>query len=189
MSYLPKAIVERSIKKRVRKDKQGRERVGYEAYFGTDPFTKCAVRMTRASEEELKKDIKDFYQRHQSGGDAAVRLTPIEAIDAKSALDLLHEAGVKISLADAVRGYLNGDAQKKVEDSGITVGAAYTEYIMKKYGGFPKKTKDGKRDPNDEYPDRDKAIAMVGKWAEDAGADTRLGSVTAKDVVNYLVRN
>ncbi len=189
MSYLPKATVEKSIKKRVRRDKQGRERVGYEAYFGTDPFTKFAVRMTRASEEELKKDITDFYRRHQSGGDAAVRLSPIEAIDAKNALDLLHEAGVKISLADAVRGYLNGDAQKKVNDSGITVGAAYTEYIKKKYGGFPKKRPDGKRDPNDEYPDRDKAIAMVGKWAEDIGSDTKLGSVTAKDVVNYLMQN
>ena len=138
MSYLPKAIVEKSIKKRVRKDKQGRERVGYEAYFGTDPFTKFAVRITRASEEELKKDITDFYRRHQSGGDAAVRLTPIEAIDAKNALDLLHEAGVKISLADAVRGYLNGDAQKKVEDSGVTVGAAYAEYYAAKNEGADK---------------------------------------------------
>ena len=189
MSYLPKATVEKTIRRRVRKDKQGRERVGYEAYFGTDPFTKFAVRLTRASEEELKRAIKDFFQRHQSGGDAAVRLSPIEAIDAKNALDLLHEAGVKISLSDAVRGFLNGGAQKTVEDSGMTVGAAYTEYITKKYGGFPKKTKDGKRDPDDEYPDRDKAIAMVGKWVEEVGADTTLGSVTAKDVVDYLSRN
>ena len=79
MSYLPKALVEKSIKKRVRRDKQGRERVSFEAYFGTDPFTKFAVRKTRSSEEELKRDIKDFFLRHQSGGDAAVRLTPIEA--------------------------------------------------------------------------------------------------------------
>ena len=189
MSYLPKAIVEKSIKKRVRRDKQGRERVGYEAYFGTDPFTKFAVRMTRASEEELKKDITDFYRRHQSGGDAAVRLTPIEAIDAKNALDLLHEAGVKISLADAVRGYLNGDAQKKVVDSGVTVGEAYSAYITKKYGGFPKRRNDGTRDPNDYYPDRDKAIATVGKWVLSAGHDTILANVTAKDVVDYLMAN
>jgi len=172
MSYLPKAIVERSIKKRVRKDKQGRERVGYEAYFGTDPFTKCAVRMTRASEDELKKDIKDFYQRHQSGGDAAVRLTPIEAIDAKSALDLLHEAGVKISLADAVRGYLNGDAQKKVEDSGVTVGAAYAEYYAAKNEGA----------------DKNKTASTVGKWVMEVGEETALSAVTAKAVDEYLKR-
>ena len=53
MSYLPKTIVEKSIKKRVRRDSQGRERVGYEAYFGTDPFTKFAVRMTRARGQTL----------------------------------------------------------------------------------------------------------------------------------------
>lgn len=117
MSYLPKTIVEKNIKRRVRRDRQGRDRVGYEAYFGTDPFTKFAVRMTRASEGELRKDIKDFYMRHQSGGDAAVRLTPIEAIDAKNALDLLHSAGVKMGLADAVRAYLDGDAKKRQDDS------------------------------------------------------------------------
>ena len=91
MSYLPKAVVERGVKKRVRKDKLGRERIGYEAYFGTDPFTKFAVRITRASEDELRRDIKDFYLRHQAGGDAAVRLAPIEAIDAKAALDILRK--------------------------------------------------------------------------------------------------
>lgn len=173
MSYLPKTIVEKSIKKRVRRDRQGRERVGYEAYFGTDPFTKFAVRMTRASEDELKRDIKDFYQRHQSGGDAAVRLTPIEAIDAKNALDLLHAAGVKMSLADAVRVFLDGDAKKKQDDSGMTVGAAYSEYYASKGEGS----------------DKHKTAATVGKWLKEVGEDILLGSVAAKDIVEYLKRH
>lgn len=173
MSYLPKTIVEKSIKKRVRRDSQGRERVGYEAYFGTDPFTKFAVRMTRASEDELKRDIKDFYQRHQSGGDAAVRLTPIEAIDAKNALDLLHAAGVKMSLADAVRVFLDGDAKKKQDDSGMTVGAAYSEYYASKGEGS----------------DKHKTAATVGKWLKEVGEDILLGSVAAKDIVEYLKRH
>ncbi len=173
MSYLPKAVVERGIKKRVRKDKLGRERIGYEAYFGTDPFTKFAVRITRASEDELRRDIKDFYLRHQAGGDAAVRLTPIEAIDAKNALDLLHEAGVKISLADAVRCYLNGDAQKRQGDLRITVGAAYAEYYASKGEGA----------------DKNKTAATVGKWLKETGENVLLGNVAAKDVVEYLKRH
>ena len=173
MSYLPKTTVERSIKRRVRRDRQGRERVGYEAYFGTDPFTKFAVRMTRASEDELKRDIRDFYQRHQSGGDAAVRLTPIEAIDAKNALDLLHEAGVRMSLADAVRGYLDGDSRKKQDDSRMTIGAAYSEYYASKGEGA----------------DKHKTAATVGKWLKEAGENTSLANVTAKDVAEYLKRH
>ena len=170
MSYLPKATVEKSIKRRVRRDMQGRERVGYEAYFGTDPFTKFAVRMTRASEDELKRDIKDFYQRHQSGGDAAVRLTPIEAIDAKNAIDLLHAAGAKVSLADAVRGYLDGAVHKKPESPVMSVSAAYSEYY------------DAKRDGADKH----KTSSTVGKWAKELGDKATLGGVTAKEVVAYL---
>lgn len=174
MSYLPKTIVEKNIKRRVRRDRQGRERVGYEAYFGTDPFPpRKPVRITRNTEEELKKAIKDFYLRHQSGGDAAVRLTPIEAIDAKNALDLLHAAGVKISLADAVRGYLDGDAQKKQDDSGMTVGAAYSEYYASKGEGA----------------DKNKTAATVGKWLKETGENILLGSVVAKDIVEYLKRH
>ena len=188
MSYRQKKDVEASIKRREHTVK-GKVYVCYEAYFGTDPFPpRKPVRITRDSEEELKKAIKDFYLRHQTGGDAAARLNAMQALDAKNALDLLHEAGVDISLADAVRGFLTGDAYKKRVDSGVTVGEAYSAYITKKYGGFPKK-KNGKRDPNDYYPDRDKAIATVGKWVLSAGADTILANVTAKDVVDYLMAN
>lgn len=173
MSYLPRTTVEKGIKRRVRRDRQGRERIGYEAYFGTDPFTKFAVRMTRASEDELKRDIKDFYQRHQSGGDAAVRLAPIEAIDAKAALDLLRAAGVRMSLADAVRHYLDGDAMKRQDDSRMTAGAAYSEYYASKGEGA----------------DKNKTAATVGKWIEKAGENVLLANVTAKDVVAYLKRH
>ncbi|MBP5510865.1 MAG: hypothetical protein J6Z49_08110 [Kiritimatiellae bacterium] len=170
MSYLPKSIVERNVKRRVRTDGAGRERVGYEAYFGTDPFTKSAVRMTRASEDELKKDIKDFYQRLQSGGEAAVRLSPVEAIDARNALDLLREAGAKVSLADAVRGYLDGGAGRAADVHGVTVGDAYRTYFDAKLDGA----------------DKEKTARTVGKWVGCAGADTPLAAVTARGVDEYL---
>jgi len=173
MSYLPKATVEKNIKKRVRKDKQGRERVGYEAYFGTDPFTKFAVRMTRATEEDLKKDIKDFYQRHQSGGDAAVRLTPIEAIDAKTALDELVAAGEHISLTEAVRAFLGGSGRVCGGESDKTIGAAWQEF----YNGKP------------EGADKRTHLYTTGKFVNSYGEDKRLSLVTAKNVVDYLDSN
>ena len=173
MSYLPKALVEKSIKKRVRRDKQGRERVSFEAYFGTDPFTKFAVRMTRAKEDELKKDIKDFYLRHQSGGDAAVRLTPIEAIDAKNALDALAEAGEHISLTEAVQAFLGGSTRVSGGVNGKTIGEAWEEF----YGAKP----DGDDKRTHRY--------TTGKFVQAYGADRQLALVTAKEVVDYLTAN
>lgn len=173
MSYLPKSIVEKNIKKRVRRDRQGRERIGYEAYFGTDPFTKFAVRMTRASEGELRKDIKDFYLRHQSGGDAAVRLTPIQAIDAKAALDALAEAGERISLAEAVRAYLGGSVRVSGNASTITLGKAWEAFY------------DGKKEGDDKRMHK----YTTGKFVQAYGADRPLALVTAKNVADYLESN
>ena len=173
MSYLPKALVEKSIKKRVRRDKQGRERVSFEAYFGTDPFTKFAVRKTRSSEEELKRDIKDFFLRHQSGGDAAVRLTPIEAIDAKNALDALAEAGEHISLTEAVQAFLGGSTRVSGGMSGKTIGEAWEEFYNAKPDGDDKRTH--------RY--------TTGKFVQAYGADRQLSLVTAKEVVDYLTAN
>ena len=67
MGYLSKSAVEAGIKVRVRKDRFGREHTDYEAYFGTDPFSKCAVRKTRSSRDELLKDIREFFLRHSRG--------------------------------------------------------------------------------------------------------------------------
>lgn len=173
MGYLPKKTVENGIKKRVRRDKLGRERISYEAYFGTDPFTKFAVRMTRASESELKKDIRDFYQRHQFGGDAAARLTPIQAIDAKNAFDALAEAGVNISLAEAVRGYLGGSARVPDNASAITIGKAWSVFY------------DGKKEGDDKRTHK----YSTGKFVEAYGIDRQLALVTAKEVVAYLDKN
>ena len=173
MSYLPKSVVEKTIKKRVRKDKQGRERISYEAYFGTDPFSKFAIRKSKASEEELKKYIKEFYQRHQSGGDAAVRLTPIEAIDAKTALDALAEAGEHISLTEAVRAYLGGAARVSGFSNAITIGKAFGEFY------------DGKKEGDDKRTHK----YTTGKFVEAYGADRPLALVTAKEVADYLEKN
>lgn len=174
MGYLPKSTVEKSVKTRVRKDRLGKEHTDYEAYFGTDPFTKSPVRITRASREELLKAVKDFYLRYQAGGDAAVRLTATQALDAKTALDALAEAKVSISLTEAVKAFLGGSTRVLRDDSGKTVGEAYKEYY------------DGKETSE---TDRNKVVSCVGRWAEAYGKEKKITSVTARDVLDYLQHN
>ena len=172
MSYRQKKAVESSIKRREHTVK-GKVYVGYEAYFGTDPFTKKPIRMMRDTEDELKKAIKDFYLRHQAGGDAAVRLTAIQALDAKNALDELAAAGMNISLAEAVRAFLGGAARVSADDSNMTLGAAWQEYY----------------DSKPEGDDKTKHRYSTGKFVQIYGADKRLSLVTAKEVAAYLDTN
>ena len=172
MSYRQKKAVESSIKRREHTVK-GKVYVGYEAYFGTDPFTKKPIRMMRDTEDELKKAIKDFYLRHQAGGDAAVRLTAIQALDAKNALDELAAAGMNISLAEAVRAFLGGAARISADDSNMTLGAAWQEYY----------------DSKPEGDDKTKHRYSTGKFVQIYGADKRLSLVTAKEVAAYLDTN
>ena len=187
MAYLPKRMVEENIRTRTRKGRDGRTHTDFEAYLGVDPFDRKPVRITRADMDELLAALKDFYQRHQVGGDAAVRLTAMQAIDAKGALDALANAGMNVTLCEAVTAYIGGLAVAKVNCE-RTVQDVYVEYIEKKYGGFPRKLPSGIRDPDDVNADRDSAIAKVGKWAETFGA-RKLASITAKDVADYLEEN
>ena len=173
MSYRQKKDVLASIKYREHVVK-GKKYAGYVAYFGTDPFTKKPVRMMRETKEELEKEIKSFYLRHQTGGDAAARLTAIQALDAKNAFDALAEAGVNISLAEAVKAFLGGSVRNTGRSSDITVGAAYKEYFK------------GKLTSED---DKNKTRATVGKWSDAYGPDKKLSLVTAKEVVDYLDTN
>lgn len=173
MSYLPKSVVENNIKRRVRKDRKGGERISFEAYFGTDPFSKAPVRKTRNTIEELKKDIKDFFLRHQAGGDAAVRLNPMQALDARNALDELAMAKVTMSLTDVVRAFLDGSARAEENGNDKTLGEAWGEF----YGSKP------------EGDDKRTHRYTTGKFVQTFGAEKKLAVVTAKNVVDYLTAN
>ena len=170
MGYRQKKDVLASIKYREHVVK-GKKYAGYVAYFGTDPFTRKPLRMMRDSQEELEKEIKSFFLRHQTGGDAAARLTAIQALDAKMAFDALEAAGVNISLADAVKAFLGGSTCNAGRSSDVTVGAAYKEYFK------------GKLTSAD---DKCKTRATVGKWSEAYGAEKPLSLVTAKEIADYL---
>ena len=172
MSYRQKKEVEASIKRREHMVK-GKKYVCFEAYFGTDPFDKKPKRITKGTEEELKKAIKDFYLRLQTGGDAAARLTAMQALDAKNALDELAAAGEDISLTEAVRAFLGGAMRVSCNENDKTIGEAWEEFYNAKPDGEDKRTH--------RY--------TTGKFVQAYGADRRLSLVTAKEVVDYLTSN
>ena len=171
MGYLPRKTVEKSIRTRVRKGREGKPHTDYEAYMGVDPFTHQPVRLTRASEDELRKAIQDFYARHQYGGDAAVRLTAMQAIDAKNALDALADAQVDTTLYDAVRQWLGALEQNQVAAK-KTVDEAFDEYFKQMVEGAHKNN----------------TMAKTGKWAKTL-AGRLLTSLTAKEIIDYLEDN
>lgn len=172
MAYLPKAMVERNIKIRVRKDKFGNEHADYEAYFGTDPFTNTPIRKTRKDQKKLIRDIADFYARYKSGGDAAVRISAMEAVDARYALDALKEAGARVSLYDAACKYIEYFRAKEKIASSIFVKAAYDEYYSSK----------------SESADAVNVNARTGRWVRTLG-DVRMGEITSKDIHQYMEEN
>ena len=170
MSYLQKSVVEASIKRRERKDKLGYQHTDYEAYFGTDPFTKLPVRITRRSLDELKKEIKDFYLRHASGGDAAVRLTAYQAIDAKTAIDALATAKVNLTLTEVVNAFLGASTRHSDDFTDKPIGEACDEWLAMLKGAH-----------------HHNAVASVGKWANEYGRDKLLSAVQASEVSQYLI--
>ena len=171
MGYLPKSIVEKNVKVRMHRDKNDRRFEVYEAYFVIDPFTQKPVRVSRTDKGELQKEIQDFYARHKSGGDAAVRLTAVQALDAKTAYDALASANLRISLTDAVNAYIGG----QTATNGVmakNIAEAFDEYFAAKPDGV----------------DKDKTRATVGRWSEGCG-ERQLTSVTAKEIAVYLEKN
>ena len=169
MGYLPKSMVEKTVKVRMHRDKNGRGFEVYEAYFGIDPFTQKPLRVSRTDRDALAKEIQDFYARHKSGGDAAVRLTAVQALDAKNAYDALANANLRVSLTDAVNAYIGGQS--------ANAGLTCTKKIQEAYEEYRNSKPDG--------ADKTKTAATVGRWANGCNG-RQLVSVTAKEIAAYL---
>lgn len=183
MAYLPKSMVEKHIKTRVRKDRNGNPHTDFEAYVGVDPFSGKPIRITRANEKELAKALADFYSRHRIGGDAAVRLSAIQAIDAKNAYDALASAGMSsTSLYDAITAYIGGKSAAGVVSS-ITTQEAFDEYLKRKFNYDGVKKKNGT-----DHNEAQNVIYTVGKWVKMVGTH-KLSSITTKNISDYLVSN
>lgn len=171
MSYLPKKVVLAGIKSRTR-TRNGNPTTIYEAYFGYDPFTKKPKRLQGTDLKRLKEDIERFYIEHKTGGDAAARLSPVEALDAREAIDTLSAHQMSISLTECVRRFLAGQTAADKSTAVITVGAAYEKFLAAQFG----KSKDYLRSLR----------SHVGKWIELFGSGKPITDVTPQQVKDDL---
>ncbi len=143
----------------------------YDAYLGYDPFDGRQRRMQSASLAELKARIHEFYAMRQSGGDAAARLRPCEAVDAREALDLLAQSRAHRSLTEAVRTLLRG-GNAASGGCAVSAGEAYDAY----YASF-----------GSEQTHHRKAVSSrVGKWVVAFGRDRPLSDVTPQGLAAWL---
>lgn len=171
MSYRPKKAVLDSIAVRKR-NRNGVLHTVYDAYLGYDPFSRKQKRLQADSIDELKAKIHKFYVIYQSGGDAAVRLRPEEALDARGALDLLAQEKIPLTLTEAVRRLLSGSGGATDVKCSTTLGFAYDTY----YASFGK----------EQAAQRKAVFNRVGGWVEEFGRDRLISEATAKDVDAWL---
>lgn len=170
MSYRTKKDVLAGISKRKR-IRNGVESVVYDAYLGYDPYSKKQKRMQASDLVELKAQIERFYIEHRIGGDAAARLQPYEATDAREALDTLAAHGEAISLTEAVRRYLGSSTVVK-SASDIQLEDAFAKYEDSQVG----KSKVHLR--GIKY--------HIGRFIDHFGPQRLVSEVTASDVTEYL---
>lgn len=170
MSYLKKQDAISSIKTRVL-NYHGNQYTIYEAYLGTDPYSKNPIRKAAKTESKLRKKLDDFYKKLAFGGDSAVLLTAYESTDARKALDLLKANGKDITLTECVRMILN-DSIGTFKPCSITLDEAYEKYCTAQEG---------------KSHDHIMAVkSRVGKWVSVFGGSRLLTDVTAKLVNDDL---
>lgn len=170
MSYRPKKEVLSSIGTR-RRIRNGVESVMYDAYLGYNPYTKKQQRLQSSSRSDLVARIERFYIEHRIGGDAAARLKPYEALDAREALDLLAAAGEHISLTEAVRAFLEGSTVAKRAVC-VTFQDALAKFLDSQIGKTPVYIR-GLR-------------SHIGSFMDDFGPEKPISSVTAADVTGSI---
>lgn len=180
MSYRTKKDVLSSISTR-RKRRNGAEYTIHDAYLGYDPYTGKQMRMQSSDLAELKARIERFYVEYRAGGDAAARLKPHEATDAREAIDLLAAHGKRLSLAEVVRSWIDGSdtpaetsgsVEKAQEESGKTLGEAYDAFMKSLIGRSQVYERTLK--------------SRLGAFVDEFGRETDLDGITAGAVVKSL---
>lgn len=159
-----------SITKRTR-TVDGVEYTTFDAYLGVDPITRKPKRFFDKDRPRLVQRIKEFHSSIKRNGDVGALLTPMKIIDAKSAYDALEEAGVRMTLRDAIRDFLAGRTAARA-DSDVQVRDAYVEYVAS-FGPL--------------QADHVKAVKYrVGHWVSSLKDGFRLKDITAQSVVNFV---
>ena len=171
MGYLRKEDVLSSIKSRVQKI-HGAHYTIFEAYLGTNPFTKKPVRKSAKSEAKLKQKIADFYKKLNSGGEVAVLLDAYQSMDARTALDILARADLNITLAECARRI--ADDPGAVTQCSTTLREAFDRYY-------------GQQETDGKSKGHLKSLRhRVGAWVSKFGGDRLVSDVTAKNLAEYL---
>lgn len=183
MSFLSKKDVLASIKTRVQKN-HGAYYTIFEAYFGTNPFTKKAVRKYAKSEKELRERIRVFYESLDRGGASEATLTPSEAYDAFQALLKLKKSNLKLTLEQCVNFVINAHAPNLRPDDAPAV-AVHKQQNAMSIGEAHEKYTEAKSGKSEAYQ-RDIRF-RVGKWVAAFGKDRPLADVTAAEVKKYLI--
>ena len=169
MSYLPKKVVSDNVK--TRNVRHGEEYYTiFEAYFGTDPYSKKPIRKSDKTSEGLKKKIDAFYKQLGAGGDAAVLLNAYQSMDARNAIDLLVKNGLNISLTECARRIV-----EKADDfkpCTTTLADAYAKYYAEQSAKSQHQRKSVR--------------TRVGKWIEVFGGDRLVSDVTAQELSKDL---
>lgn len=169
MAIREKKDVLKSISKVV-KTVGGKAYEAYEVYFGTDHATGAKIRKVKASLADAKACVEEFYRHVKTHGPVMGILTPKETYDARDAIDLLSDAGIQMSLTDAVRRWLEAQSLTSVRDAAL--GAAYEEY----YAGIPDVQRLHRRAVN----------TRVRRWVTAFGPERMCSDVTAREVSEYL---
>lgn len=170
MSYRTKKEVLASIGTRTKVIK-GKTYVVYDAYLGYDPYSKKQKRLQALELPKLKAQIERFFIEHRSGGDAAARLKPHEASDAREALDLLAAAGECICLTEVVKRFLGGFSAAK-RASGVKFEYALAKFLKSQIGKTDAYIR-GLR-------------SRIGSFMDDFGSERMISEISAADVTESL---
>jgi len=88
----------KSIRK-ITKNVRGKDYEVFEIYFGTDPATGRKIRQCRSTEKDAAACVDEFYKGlREYGNPATGLLRQAEVYDARTAIDILAKAGVKLTV-------------------------------------------------------------------------------------------
>lgn len=172
MAIKSKSDIMRNIRKSYRAV-GGKAYETWEIYFGTDDRGK-KIRTVKPSLSEARRYVENYFRSLDTGGCVMTALKPRDVLDAREALDILAEAGLRdVTLRRCARELIVREtAARKCAASGMTLGPAYMEYV--------------KSIPEECEMQRKCVRGRIGRWADALGHEYRLADVTAKGVADYV---
>lgn len=172
MSIRNKADVLKSIRRIERNRPDGVLSVTFEVSFGRNQLGK-KMRKCFGSLAEAKKAVEEFFRLQRQQGEVALNvLRPAQVYDAAEAIQVLSEAGVRLSLREVANAYLDALQSKRKPITARTLGEAYDEYLAAM--------------SNKSTAHTNAIGTRVGAWVEATGRDRQLASIRQEDVVPYL---